>query len=80
MIYRRSLNEALLTLPWFLCNYPADDEVVDFTQNGGWRKTNYLLPLRIFPPRGLFEFWMGPLRIYRDDLEVSCFSLRRGSV
>ncbi|RXW20303.1 hypothetical protein EST38_g5560 [Candolleomyces aberdarensis] len=44
-LYRRSLEEAVDDLPSFLSGVHAiDDEVVHFTQNGGWQKINSLLP------------------------------------
>ncbi|KAJ2935590.1 hypothetical protein H1R20_g1506, partial [Candolleomyces eurysporus] len=52
-LHRRSLQEAVEDLPSFLSAVDAidDDEVVAFTQNGGWQKINSLLPLLDFIDR-----------------------------
>ena len=73
-LYKRSLDEAILDVPWFLCNYPADDEVVGFTQNGGWQKINNLLPLRYREDTWLFRMfgpWINGLQNFTDHLKVS---------
>ena len=82
-LYKCSLDEAILDVPWFLCNYPADDEVVGFTQNGGWQKINNVLVLlyrysKWF--RGAFGTWISCFQEISDRLKVSCSFLRRGSL
>ena len=83
-LYKRSLKEAVQDLPCFLYNYPAnDEEVVSFTQNGGWQKIDYLLPVLYRSSTwffNAFEFWIGPLCKFSDGLQVSRSSLCRGSL
>ncbi|RXW12696.1 hypothetical protein EST38_g13159 [Candolleomyces aberdarensis] len=45
VLYRRSLKAAVGDLPFIIGHLGATDEVLAFTQNGGWQKINNLLPL-----------------------------------
>ncbi|KAJ2923821.1 hypothetical protein H1R20_g13280, partial [Candolleomyces eurysporus] len=76
-LHRRSLMEAVEDLPIFLNRVDCDideDEVVGFTQNGGWQKINNLLPLlnrssdEWLP--GTFEDWIEPLRSFTISLKA----------
>ena len=66
---RHSLQEAFEYLPYFLSKSADDDEVVDFTQNSGWRKIDKLFPLL----RGLSRLtgWMQSLSQYTAKMKVS---------
>ncbi|RXW13666.1 hypothetical protein EST38_g12188 [Candolleomyces aberdarensis] len=73
-LYRDSLKEAVEDLPSFLNSAPAidDEEVVGFTQNGGWQKINNLLPLLYFVHTQFYggDSWMGALRNFTGCLEA----------
>ncbi|RXW14626.1 hypothetical protein EST38_g11225 [Candolleomyces aberdarensis] len=72
-LYRRSLQEAVEDLPSFLNGAPAtDEEVVGFTQNGGWQKINNLLPLLYFKQERFYggDDWMGALQNLTDRLKA----------
>ncbi|RXW18054.1 hypothetical protein EST38_g7798 [Candolleomyces aberdarensis] len=63
---RDCLREAIKSLPPFLCKAAAsldDDEVVDFTQKGGWPKLDKLLPLvyRTRSSPNMRAFWINYL-------------------
>jgi hypothetical protein len=71
-------------LPFALRNAPAiDDEVVSFTQSGGWQKLEILWPL-LYRRRGwlrvFFADWTSSLHNIADRLKVSRSSLRRGGL
>ncbi|RXW19405.1 hypothetical protein EST38_g6439 [Candolleomyces aberdarensis] len=72
---KHSLREAVEDLPSFLNGADGidDDEILAFTQNGGWQKINNLLPLLYRPGRYLsnyFQDWIGALRNLTDRLEA----------
>ncbi|RXW13459.1 hypothetical protein EST38_g12393 [Candolleomyces aberdarensis] len=74
-LYRGSLQAAVAILPSFFNGADAinDEEVVDFTQNGGWQKINNLLPL--LQRKGnwfylILEHWIEPLEKFADHLKV----------
>ncbi|RXW13665.1 hypothetical protein EST38_g12189 [Candolleomyces aberdarensis] len=74
-LYRRSLKEAVECLPNFLKGALAidDEEVVSFTQNGGWQKINNLLPLLHRLGGWLcdyFDEWIGSLQRFTDPLKA----------
>ncbi|RXW19729.1 hypothetical protein EST38_g6121 [Candolleomyces aberdarensis] len=72
----RSLKIAIELLPFFLSSAAAalDQEVADFTQNGGWPKIDNLLPLlyhrtgRCLPSET--ERWIGSLRRLIDIMKL----------
>jgi hypothetical protein len=81
MLYRRSLKEAVQKLPTFLRHAPAldDEEVVGFTQNGGWQRITNLLPLLfgfMFGTECSFVTWTENLHYFADHLKVSHSCLR----
>jgi hypothetical protein len=80
MLYSRSLKEAVQKLPTYLRHALAlDDEVVGFTQNGGWQRITNLLPLLfgfMFGTKCSFVTWTVNLRDFADHLEVSHSCLR----
>jgi hypothetical protein len=60
-----------------------DDEVVGFTQNGGWQKVDKVLVLLYRCSewfRDEFVAWISKLRTISDGLKVSHSFLRRGSL
>ncbi|KAJ2921761.1 hypothetical protein H1R20_g15330, partial [Candolleomyces eurysporus] len=72
-LYRRSLMETVEDLPSFLRGIHAiDDEVVRFTENGGWHKINNLLPLLRFTGYLSYSFddWIGALHHFTDRLKA----------
>ncbi|RXW20301.1 hypothetical protein EST38_g5562 [Candolleomyces aberdarensis] len=74
-LYRESLQEAVEDLPSFLNGAPAidDEEVIGFTQNGGWQKINNLLPLLYRPDRWFcknFDDWIGSLQKFTNCLKA----------
>ncbi|KAJ2921769.1 hypothetical protein H1R20_g15327, partial [Candolleomyces eurysporus] len=74
-LYRDSLEEAIEDLPSFLSAVDAidDDEVVAFTQNGGWQTINSLLPLMFPQSRYLrvdFNHWIRDLQSFTDGLKA----------
>jgi hypothetical protein len=76
--HQRALIQAVEGLSFFLGRAIAmDDEIVDFTQKGGWRKINSLLPLFVrlkeWPFQG-FEDWIANLRQLADRLKVRDFT------
>jgi hypothetical protein len=85
-LHRRSLKEAVEDLPFFLGSSKIaldDDEVVSFTQNGGWQKVDKILPLLFsgwLHESSLFESWISHLQNISDRLKVSHPFLRRGSL
>jgi hypothetical protein len=66
--------EAVKFLPFFLRNAPGlDDELVAFTQDGGWHKIDRLLP---FTNSGGWSFdfregWLNDVGWLADNCEVS---------
>ena len=70
---RRSLELALEFLPDYLSESTGvDDEVVDFTEKGGWRKIDKLFPLLMRFNSSLdWEDWTEPLRRFTVDVKVS---------
>jgi hypothetical protein len=65
-------------LPFLLSAQREDldhDEVVDFTQNGGWQKINTFFPLLFSEGGSPFEHWMNPLRSSTERLKVSSLLL-----
>ena len=69
---RRSLEVAFQHLPNFLNGSTAvDDEVVDFTQNGGWRKIDKLFPLLRIHGIPFRQDWMASLRQFTAKVKVS---------
>jgi hypothetical protein len=77
--------EAIQSLPCLLRHVTTiDGEVKDFTQNGGWRKMNSLIPLLYDVGTwrlGYFGPWLDWLRELAHSLEVSGFpSLQSGSL
>lgn len=85
-LHRESLRKAVINLPFFLGSPKTaldDDEVVGFTQNGGWQKVDNLVPLLYrFDPwfRGHCRDWIRAVREISDRrrLKVSHSFLRRG--
>ncbi|KAJ2927984.1 hypothetical protein H1R20_g9107, partial [Candolleomyces eurysporus] len=74
-LYRHSLEEAVYYLPSFLSDIDGidDDEVVGFTQNGGWQKINNLLPLlfrSVRYSRDRFDRWITALHYLTDRLKA----------
>ncbi|KAJ2924165.1 hypothetical protein H1R20_g12930, partial [Candolleomyces eurysporus] len=74
-LYRRSLEDAVDGLPSFLggANAIDGDEVVRFTQNGGWQKIDSLLPLlhrKSGYISGDFEGWVMDLGNFTDLLKA----------
>jgi hypothetical protein len=71
---------AVEDLPVLLNYAPViDDEVVGFTQKGGWQKINNLLPLLYGPDTWLFnsfDGWIDALHDFTDRLKVSHPSFR----
>jgi hypothetical protein len=60
-----------------------DDEVVGFTQNGGWRKVDNLLPLLHPVETSFCEFrgiWIRAVRNFSDHPKVRHSFLRRDSL
>ena len=78
---RRSLKIAVEALPYFLSSTATalDDEVTDFTQNGGWHKIDSLSPLvfRVTDhwTSGELANWIGTLRQFLDNVKVGDFPL-----
>ena len=72
---KRSLKEAVEYLPYFLNKASAiDDEVIRFTQSGGWQKMNNMLPPLYRSGRWLFGHfyeWISRLSEFTDNLGVS---------
>ena len=75
---RLPLKIAVRVLPFFLSKTTAiDDEVVEFTRNGGWRKLDSLFPLLCGlaetdgVPIGYFEGWIQSLRQFTANVKVS---------
>jgi hypothetical protein len=59
-----------------------DDEIVGFTQNGGWQKINNLFPLLIRSNVNLYfldnsPIWVDAVQILFDNLKVSLSVLHR---
>ncbi|RXW17449.1 hypothetical protein EST38_g8407, partial [Candolleomyces aberdarensis] len=71
-LYRHSLQEAVKDLPSFLKDAPAidDEEVVGFTQNGGWQKINNLLPLLCNTSPWIGDDWIEALQKLTDRLKA----------
>ena len=71
--------DAIKDLPFFLDNgHATDDDVVDFTQNGGWQKINNLIPSLFHKDKSLpqyFNSWLLCLRRFSNHLKVSHSSL-----
>jgi hypothetical protein len=60
-----------------------DDEVVGFTQNGGWQKVDNLVPLLYRFDSwfyGYFEVWTSAVCKISDHLKVGHSSSHRGSL
>jgi hypothetical protein len=62
-----------------------DDDVVGFTQNGGWQKVDKMLPLLYsfsgwFRGSSSFGSWISRLQKIFDRLKVSHPFLHRGSL
>jgi hypothetical protein len=78
--------EAVSLLPFSLGsprNVLDEDEVVGFTQNGGWQKVDNLVPLlHRFDPEFCYhcEQWINAVHEISDHLKVSHSSSRRGSL
>lgn len=80
-----SLNYCAVDLPMFLASHQTDidDEIVSFTQNGGWQKINNLLPPlirsdhvhRYFLDTNLV--WVDAVQILFHNLKVSLSVLHR---
>ncbi|KAJ2929823.1 hypothetical protein H1R20_g7264, partial [Candolleomyces eurysporus] len=75
VLHRRLLRETLEDLAPFLSHAPAlgDDEVVGFTQTGGWQKINDLLPLLYRLGQWLFIQFMDWVRLldrFADDMKA----------
>jgi hypothetical protein len=51
--------------------HAIDDEVVGFTQNGGWQKIDTVLPLVYGLNRFMPRTWMDNLRCFANNLKVS---------
>ncbi|RXW20595.1 hypothetical protein EST38_g5257 [Candolleomyces aberdarensis] len=72
---RDSLREVMDGLPSFLAGVGDDviDEVVAFTQNGGWQKIDNLIPL-LYLHGGWFsrnfDSWIGDLHTFTDRLKA----------
>ena len=81
-LQRHCLYDAVEGLPRFLASPIIaldDDEVVGFTQNGGWQKIDKLLPLVIVHPPYYIDFWYPSVHLVSDKLKVSqLFSRRLG--
>ncbi|KAJ2929821.1 hypothetical protein H1R20_g7267, partial [Candolleomyces eurysporus] len=72
---KHSLAKAIELLPFFLsrATVALDDEVADFTRNGGWRKIDNLFDLLCTPKGWLaesFKGWITSLRQFTDDVKV----------
>ena len=70
-----------MILPYFLNNaLGIDDEVEDFTQDGGWQKLDNLLPLlhRSGGWLGGLESWIDYLDQFAYTLNVSLFPFLGG--
>jgi hypothetical protein len=73
------VKKAIWYLPEFLNRAHAiDDEVVEFTEKGGWQKIDDVL-LRVVS-RYVLDEWIGSLRHFTSALKVSLFFLRRGNL
>jgi hypothetical protein len=60
-----------------------EDEVVGFTQNGGWQKVDNLVPLLYHFDHWFFSYrgaWISAVREISDRLKVSHSSSHRGSL
>ncbi|RXW18418.1 hypothetical protein EST38_g7431 [Candolleomyces aberdarensis] len=71
---RRALEKAVELLPFFLsrASVALDDEVADFTQNGGWRKIDVLFLLlwtQMHWTNGRFKGWIASLRQFTNNLK-----------
>ncbi|KAJ2917319.1 hypothetical protein MD484_g3113, partial [Candolleomyces efflorescens] len=71
-LQRGCLKAAVKGLPGFLASPTTalDDEVVGFTQNGGWQKVDKLFPLLVYSEPDLFrEFWSSEVHQVFDKLK-----------
>ncbi|KAJ2926462.1 hypothetical protein H1R20_g10636, partial [Candolleomyces eurysporus] len=73
VLQRCSLKAAVEDLPTILCiARDSDDEVFEFTQNGGWQKMDNLLPL-LYRSNGWFfrdfDVWIERLNHYASKLK-----------
>jgi hypothetical protein len=62
-----------------------DNEIVGFTQNGGWQKINNLLPPLIHSNVDLYfldntSYWVDGVQILFDNLKVSLSVLHRDAL
>jgi hypothetical protein len=62
-----------------------DDEIVGFTQNGGWQKLNNLLPPLIRSDLHQYlsdysAYWVEAVQIFFDNLKVSLSVLHRDAL
>ena len=80
---RTSLRIAVEILPFSLRKSAAvDDEVADFTQNGGWHKIDKLFPLLLSGssiPASFCGGWIADLRRFTTNMKVSGVPLFGGS-
>ena len=77
-----SLAIAVRHLPFFLSKSTAvDDEVAQFTQNGGWRKLDKLRCLIDWmpSPTRYCEGWIASLRQFTTNVKVRDLPLFEGS-
>jgi hypothetical protein len=85
-LHRCCLAEAVENLPFFFTSPHAaldDDEVVSFTQNGGWQKVDSLLPplfISGYFDVMYYEEWINILHQLSNHLQVSLSVLHCGSV
>ncbi|KAJ2915217.1 hypothetical protein MD484_g5212, partial [Candolleomyces efflorescens] len=71
-LHRSCLKNAVDDLPRLLASPTTaldDDEVVGFTQNGGWQKVDKLLPLVILHPPYYIDFWYPSVHLVSDKLK-----------
>jgi hypothetical protein len=88
VLHRESLRRAVINLPLSLGNPKTaldDDEVVGFTQHGGWQKINSLLSLQLQYRQGSWFYtnlggWIDAVRDISDFLKVSHSSSRQGNL
>jgi hypothetical protein len=74
------IRNAVRHLARFLARaHDIDEEVVDFTENGGWQKIESVLPL-MFNCHLRLKSWIQCLRHFTSALKVSIFFLRRGNL
>jgi hypothetical protein len=68
------MQMAVGNLTYYLCETSIEEEIVDFTEMGGWHKVDKLLPLVYDQSDEMLESWVSDIREAADNLKASGLS------